>query len=126
MNWLDTDPAALAHAERGKRLDLLLERSELIARTEAFDRRWWRVAKCCYYASQTLALGAVGLFLASFSFSLNWPQWPGWVALMIGQAFGLGSRWLAEATLKRKLAAVDEMIAISDRMRAEMSDEEPH
>lgn len=104
--------------ERGRAL--LVERAELIARTDAFDRRWWRVAKCCRYAEGSLTVAALTLLAGQVFF--EWPWWLAWSLLVTGQAFGWGHRWSAAAAIKRRLAATLELCAINDRMRVEAAD----
>lgn len=106
------------HQERGRAL--LAERAELIARTDAFDRRWWRIGKCCRYASSALTVAALALFAGTIF--LDWTVWFAWPTLIAGQAFGWGHSWAAHATIKRRLDATDELCAINDRMRAEAAD----
>jgi hypothetical protein len=107
-------PTAL-HFE-AKRLALLTERAELIARTEAFDARWWRVGKCCRYASTALSIAAMALFASSLW--AGWSFWLAWGTLITGQAFGLGHSWAAKLTIKRKLAGIHEMAELDNRMNA--------
>ena len=98
-------------------LALLAERAALIARTDAFDRRWWGVGKACRYVSSALAIASLALF-AGTAFC-DWSSWwLAWSALIAGQAFGWGHSWAARATIKRRLAATYELCAINDRMRA--------
>jgi hypothetical protein len=120
VNHLDVDPVALADAQRQGRLDLLFERSELIARTEAFDRRWWRVGKCCYYAGQSLNIAAMLLFVGSVW--LDWSFWFAWSALITGLILSWGHSLTAHVTIKRAEAAVNRVaveIILEDSLRTE-------
>jgi hypothetical protein len=118
------DPASVGDEHRAKRVALLNERIALIERTESFDRRWWRVGIWCRYVSLYLSIAGVALCVGIIW--EDWPYWPAWCALFVGQAAGWGHRWAAMTTIKRKLAAVHEMAELNDHMRAELLGEELH
>lgn len=120
------DPVSFGDEQRAKRVALLNERIALIERTESFDRRWWRAGRVCNWLSQTFTLAAVALFAAGFFCENWWPAWPAWGALVAGQAFGWGLSIAARVTIKRKLAAVDEMAELNDRVRSELLGEGRH
>jgi hypothetical protein len=108
------------HPHQAKRLALLTERAELIARTEAFDARWWRVGKCCRYASSSLAVAAMLLFAGTLW--AGWSWWFAWATLIGSQLIGAGDSLAAKVTIKRKLAAVHEMAKLDDRIHAAITE----